>query len=163
MIAAIVAVDEHWGIGFNGQLLESIPEDLKHFRELTITCPIIMGSNTWRSLPNKPLPHRLNVVISHNINKNSTNPLYMKMDLVKEWLLSSEKDIFIIGGGQIYKELLPLCNRVYVTKIYKSHDNVDTYFPNLDELKYEWEVSSEGKILTFHNFHYQFVVYDRIS
>ena len=64
MISAIVAVDENFGIGFNGDLLEHIPEDLKHFKQLTTIKTIIMGRKTWESLPNKPLPDRLNIVVT---------------------------------------------------------------------------------------------------
>ena len=73
-----------------------------------------------------------------------------------------DKDIFIIGGGQIYKELLSLCDRVYVTKIYKDHKNVDTYFPNLDESD-EWAPAACGQLLTYNDLTYQFWQYDRIS
>lgn len=74
----------------------------------------------------------------------------------------NDKDIFIIGGGQIYKELLPLCDRVYVTKIYKDHENVDTYFPNLDESD-EWAPACCSDIRTHNDLSYQFWQYDRIS
>ena len=66
MISAIVAVDENWGIGFNGELLEKIPEDMKHFKELTTNSIVVMGRKTWDSLPIKPLPNRLNMVISRS-------------------------------------------------------------------------------------------------
>ena len=66
MIAAIVAVDNNWGIGYNGELLERIPEDMKYFKELTQNKPIIMGRKTWDSLPKKPLPNRINIIITRN-------------------------------------------------------------------------------------------------
>ena len=64
MIAAIVAVDNDWGIGYNNQLLENIPEDLKRFKELTTGHTVVMGTNTWKSLPKKPLPNRRNIILS---------------------------------------------------------------------------------------------------
>ena len=64
MISAIVAVDNNWGIGYNGNLLEHIPEDLKHFKTITEGHIIIMGRKTWDSLPKKPLPNRVNVIVS---------------------------------------------------------------------------------------------------
>ena len=67
MIAAIVAVDNNWGIGFNGDLLEHIPEDLKYFKTITDGHAIIMGRKTWDSLPKKPLPGRTNIVISSTL------------------------------------------------------------------------------------------------
>jgi dihydrofolate reductase len=75
------------------------------------------------------------------------------------------EDIFIIGGGQIYKELLPLCDRVYVTKIFKSHENVDTYFPDLDEPEMldTWRVTEQSEVKVYDNIMYQFWTYDRIN
>lgn len=172
MISAIVAVDNNWGIGFNGDLLEHIPADLKHFKELTTGHIIVMGSKTWDSLPNKPLKDRLNLVISRQPRK-VLGDMSIRIDMDEidsriihnEWLeengLESD-DYFIIGGGQIYKELLPLCDRVYVTKIYKDHENVDTYFPNLDESD-EWEAFCNGGPLAYKDFSYQFWIYDRIN
>ena len=77
----------------------------------------------------------------------------------------NDKDVFIIGGGQIYKELLPFCDRVYVTKIFKSHDNVDTYFPNLDEPEEwnTWKVVHQSKTKVYNDIMYQFWIYDRIN
>ena len=68
----------------------------------------------------------------------------------------TDKDIFIIGGGQIYKELLPFCDRVYVTKIFKSHENVDTYFPNLDEPEMwnEWKPTNMSETKVYNDIMY---------
>jgi dihydrofolate reductase len=74
----------------------------------------------------------------------------------------NHKEKFIIGGGQIYKELLPFCDRVYVTKICKDHENVDTYFPNLDESP-EWEIDTCTDLQTSGNINYAFLTYNRIS
>ena len=169
MISAIVAVDSNWGIGYNGDLLEHIPEDLKYFKQLTSGNVVVMGRKTWDSLPKKPLPNRLNFVITSQTQNNGC-------DLVNgEWILISMENMifqlennnhdydnyFIIGGGTIYKELLPLCDRVYVTKINKTHENVDSYFPNLDESD-EWAPASCGPIQNYEDFSYQFWQYDRI-
>ena len=75
---------------------------------------------------------------------------------------AEEEEWFIIGGGSIYQQLLPFCDRVYVTKIYKDHDNVDTYFPNLDKSE-EWAPAACGQLLTYNDLTYQFWQYDRIS
>ena len=68
MISAIVAVDNNWGIGYNGNLLEHIPEDLKHFKTITTNHTVVMGSKTWDSLPKKPLLNRINIIISNKGN-----------------------------------------------------------------------------------------------
>ena len=112
MISAIVAVDNNWGIGFNGDLLEHIPEDLKYFKQLTTGHNVLMGRKTWNSLPVKPLPNRGNYIIS------SAEPLIMDKNTIRfqmedalNYLNYTLDDVFIIGGGTIYKELLPYCHK----------------------------------------------------
>lgn len=170
MISAIVAVDNNWGIGYNGELLEKIPEDMKYFKELTTNSVVIMGRKTWDSLPKKPLPNRVNIVITNQtksiIGCDLVNGEYMKLNL-KNLIFQLEHNnnninYFIIGGGQIYKELLPYCEKVYLTKIHKSFDNVDTYFPNLNELD-DWCFKCSYGVKTYKDFTYEFMEYDRIS
>ena len=164
MISAIVAVDNNWGIGYNGDLLEHIPEDLKYFKELTTSHVVVMGSKTWDSLPKKPLKDRLNVVVSNKPRevlgdmsiRIDMEELMMRMIYMKRNALvnpAEEEEWFVIGGGSIYQQLLPFCDRVYVTKIYKDHENVDTYFPNLDESE-EWEAFCNGGPLAYKDFSY---------
>jgi dihydrofolate reductase len=163
MISAIVAVDNNWGIGFNGELLEHIPEDLKYFKELTTGHVVVMGTNTWNSLPIKPLPKRGNIIISSADRLiMCKNTLRLHMEDVIDYFDYTDDDVFIIGGGSIYKQLLPFCDRVYVTKIFKDHENVDTYFPNLDESE-EWAPAMCGNLRTHNDLSYQFWQYDRIS
>ena len=163
MISAIVAVDYNWGIGFNGDLLEHIPEDLKYFKELTSGKhkAVVMGRKTWDSLPKKPLPNRTNIVITNNTNMEGQAEFMDLADAILYFIYNKNDDIFIIGGGQIYEKLLPLCDRVYVTKIYKDHDQVDTYFPNLDKSD-EWGPAMQSALHTHKDLIYQFWQYDRI-
>ena len=166
MISAIVAVDNNWGIGFNGNLLEYIPEDLKYFKTLTTGNTVIMGRKTWESLPKKPLPNRRNVVITNNPdNYDNTNEVsFFTLSQIKVFLLKNKDknlNFFVIGGGAIYKELLPLCDRIYVTKIYKDHENVDTYFPNLDNMD-NWIPKACNSIQTYQDLTYQYWEYDKI-
>ena len=165
MISAIVAIDENWGIGFNGELLEKIPEDMEHFKKLTTDNIVVMGRKTWDSLPNPPLPDRLNIVLSrYYLIPACEHTICMTLESLKYVIDNKDRfseDIFIIGGGQIYKELLPFCERVYITKIFKSHNNVDTYFPTLEQK--EWEITHQSEILTFNDLQYQFLTYDRIN
>lgn len=164
MISAIVAVDTNWGIGFNGDLLEHIPEDLKYFKQLTSGNTIVMGRKTWDSLPRKPLPNRHNLVITKDPSiYELTNEVSFYTLRQIEVLMLKNKNVnyFVIGGGQIYEKLLPLCDRVYVTKIFKDHDQVDTYFPNLDESD-EWAPAMQSALHTYKDLTYQFWQYDRI-
>lgn len=166
MIAAIVAVDENFGIGSNNELLAHIPEDLKNFKKLTENNVIIMGRKTYDSLPNRPLPNRTNVIISsknHGLGDKGT--LFTSMDFVKMFLSTQTSyalaDCFIIGGGSIYKELLPYCEKIYITKIHHSYDNVDTYFPNIDNMP-EWKLSMSSDIREYENIKYQFCIYEKV-
>ena len=162
MISAIVAVNEDWGIGYNNDLLEHIPADLQYFKAVTIGRVVVMGLNTWNSLPKKPLPNRLNIIIEPTEYYKEADESIVHMDL--ETFLTMSKDMgmeyVVIGGGSIYKQLLPYCDRVYVTKIYKKHENVDTYFPNLDETN-EWEAVPIDDMETYKDISYQFWRYDR--
>lgn len=162
MISAIVAVNEDWGIGYNGDLLEHIPADLKYFKTMTVGKTVVMGLNTWNSLPVTPLPDRFNIVIEPTEYYKVPDEPIAHMDL--ETLLNSldDSEFVVIGGGSIYRQLLPYCDRVYVTKIYKKHENVDTYFPNLDESD-EWTSSPIGEPEAYKELTYQFWVYDRKS
>jgi dihydrofolate reductase len=149
--------------------LEKIPEDMKWFRLLTHERTVLMGRKTWDSLPKKPLPDRLNLVITRGERKFDDMTVFIDMEEAKIRVREAAKDPddewFVIGGGQIYKELLPFCDRVYVTKIYTSHENVDTYFPNLDEPEEwnTWKVVHQSKTKIYNNILYQFWTYDRIN
>lgn len=163
MISAIVAVDNNWGIGYNGQLLERVPEDMKHFKALTDDHMIVMGRKTWESLPG-PLSNRFHLILTRNPKNEPIMYDRWFADYAEgiNMMLYHPIDAFIIGGGQIYKKLLPLCDRVYVTKIFKDHENVDTYFPNLDESD-DWTPACCSDIRTYGDLSYQFWEYDRIS
>lgn len=160
MISAIVAVDNNWGIGFNGDLLEHIPEDLKRFKELTFNKVVIMGRKTWDSLPKKPLPNRLNLVITRQGRFIDEMTIFLGLNEIISRLnhLDDEDHWFIIGGGEIYKTLLPFCDNVYVTKIFKTYDKVDTYFPNLDNDS-NWEIIEQSEVKTYKDIQYQFQLY----
>ena len=164
MISAIVAVDNNWGIGFEGQLLEHLPPDMEYFKELTTNHTIMMGKKTWNSLPSHPLPKRANIVITHTGHQDSEMTSFVPMEdaisRIQNWY--DDEELFIIGGGSIYKQLLPLCDRVYVTQILKSHENVDAYFPNLDKSK-EWEIDTCTELREYNGILYAFLTYERVS
>lgn len=165
MISAIVAVDNNYGIGNKNGLLAHIPEDLKLFKELTMNNTVIMGRKTFDSLPVKPLPSRNNIVITSKVNDYTCDyyyndvVLYSNMELAKR-LLTPVNNIFIMGGGTIYRELLPYCQRVYLTKILHNYEEVDTYFPNIDNMP-EWVLTSESEEKEYEGVKYKFCVYDK--
>ena len=164
MISAIVAVDENWGIGYNGDLLAHIPDDLKRFQQLTTNHVVIMGRKTWDSLPNKPLKNRLNLVISsqpRGVLEDMSIRISLEEAKIRLNHLDDDEEWFIIGGGEIYRKFLPQCDRVYVTKILKKFENVDTYFPNLD-ISPNWTPAMISEIYTYKDLSYQFWEYDSI-
>lgn len=169
MISAIVCTDENFGIGCQGKLLDTIPEDMKFFKETTTNKIIIMGRKTYDSLPKKPLPNRTNIIITTKAKKNpkiqNDKTILSNMDSIINWLgkeevINNNNGIFIIGGGTIYKKLLPYCERIYITKILHAYDNVDTYFPNID-IMWEWILTSESEIKEYNGVKYKFCIYDR--
>lgn len=168
MISAIVCVDKNWGIGYQGKLLTHIPDDMKFFKEMTTNNVVIMGRKTYESLTIKPLPNRTNIVVTSKSNniKNEDGTMFVSMEFIKRYLETlspiSPINYYIIGGGQIYKELLPYCHTAYVTKINCSYKNVDTYFPNLDEMK-DWEewIDEDDKNREYYGLEYKFCVYER--
>lgn len=168
-ITAVVCADRNYGIGYNNSLLISIPDDLKHFSRITSGGTVIMGRKTYESLPKAPLPKRKNLVITRNNPTGSPDeplekaPTYVSIDAVKEWLLKkreekAEEKIAVIGGAQIYNELLPYCDYIQITKVFKAFDEVDAYFPNLDDM-YDWELVGAGDIMEYEGIKYQYRKY----
>ena len=168
MVSAIVCIDKNWAIGFDGKLLVNIPEDMRFFREKTTNNVVIMGRKTYDSLSTKPLPNRTNVVITSKIDKpceiSKEGTVFVTMDFVKMFLNTLPKEspinIYIIGGGQIYKELLSYCDKSYVTKVNCGYKEADTYFPNLDEIE-EWEMVEDGEEKMHRGLKYKFCIYEK--
>ena len=157
----IVAVDEAWGIGKDGDLLCRISADMKRFRAMTSGNILILGRKTLESFPNKkPLPNREHIVLT-------CNPAYEGEGVILchsiEELPSvlerfSGKEVFVAGGESIYRQLLPFCEKAYVTKIQATFP-ADTDFPNLDLLP-EWEIVEEEEHEE-RGIKFSFVVYQR--
>jgi len=158
----IVAVDKNWAIGNNNQLLIRIPDDLKNFRQLTEGNVVILGRTTLQTFPNGlPLKNRTNIVITRNEEFKAGDALIAHsieeaVSMAKEY---NSEDVFVIGGGQIYEQLLPFVDTAYVTWIDYSY-NADTYFPNLDKSD-EWVVSEESEEQTYFDVEYYYRKYVR--
>ena len=131
----ILAVDEKWGIGKDGDLLCHLPEDLRYFKEKTMGKTLIMGRVTLESLPGgKGLPGRRNIVLTRDPDYIAENAetVSSEDELWSALTGVRQEDIMVIGGAQIYKTLLPFCDICYVTKIYADLE-ADRFFENLDE------------------------------
>ena len=157
---AVVAVDENWAIGKDGDQLCYISTDLKRFKELTLGHPVILGRRTLATFPGgRPLKGRRNLVLSR---APAFLPEGAEVFRDVESLLSQvPEDSFIIGGESVYKALLPYCDRVYVTKISRSFP-ADTWFPNLDEDP-SWRVDREEPPLEEGGLSFQYVTYERVK
>jgi dihydrofolate reductase len=129
-ISLIVAISKNRAIGKDNKLLWYIPEDLKRFRQLTSGHPIIMGRKTFESI-GKPLPNRTNIIITRDQNYHQDGAIVVHS--LDEALSKAKEiengEIFIIGGGQIYEQALPLANKLYITVIDTHIEDADTYFP----------------------------------
>jgi len=133
MIKAIVHADKEWGIGKDGDMMFSLPCDMKFFRETTTGHTVVMGGKTLRSFPNgKPLKNRVNIVISRGQVRDDCIIVPSYERLFDELKARKNEEIFIIGGGEIYKALLPYCHEALVTKV-EAVGGATVFFPNLDE------------------------------
>ena len=158
---AIVVVDQNWAIGRGGDLLFSLPTDMKRFRSLTLGGTVILGRKTLDSFPGgKPLPRRRNIVITHNVDFNREGvEIVPNPEAALELAAGTEDDkLWIIGGGSVYTALLSRCKRVYLTKVDAVAESPDTFFPNLDKLP-GWEVEHIGEPVEENGVTYHFVEY----
>ncbi|MBO7496089.1 MAG: dihydrofolate reductase [Salinivirgaceae bacterium] len=130
-ISMIVAIDENGGIGLKNNLLAYIPADLKRFKAITTGHNIIMGSNTWLSLPKRPLPDRRNIVITSRSGDEFAGAVPARSIDEAMALLPDGEESFVIGGASIYRQMFPLATRLYLTLIHKKFE-ADTFFPEID-------------------------------
>ncbi len=133
MIIAIVHADREWGIGKGNDMMFSLPKDMKFFRERTMGHTVVMGGNTLRSFPGqKPLKNRENIVLSRGQVCDDCVIVRSYDELKGELKARKNEDIYVIGGGEIYRELLPYCHEALVTKV-DAVGGAEVFFPNLDE------------------------------
>ena len=160
----IVNVDKNWAIGLGSKLLVGIPQDMKYFRSMTTGHVVVMGRKTLESFPeSKPLPNRANIVLTRDQGYQAPGAVVVhSMEELKEELEKySGEEIFVIGGGQIYRELLPLCDKAYVTKVDRAFD-ADVYFPDLDQDP-QWKMTKVSEEQTYFDLEYVFAVYERTA
>lgn len=160
----IAAVDKKWAIGKNGNLLVSIPEDMKLFREETIGKVIVMGRKTFESLPEKRALHdRVNIVITKDMTYEKRDVIVVHSidEALEELKKYSTDDVYIIGGASVYEQFLPYCDTAHITKVDYAYD-ADTYFPNLDKDD-NWKITEVSDEHTYFDICYEFAKYERIQ
>jgi dihydrofolate reductase len=134
LLSLIAAIDKDRGLGKDNQLLCHLPADLRHFKALTLGKPIIMGRKTYLSI-GKPLPGRLNIVLSHTLSDIPGVTVVDSLSKALE-LTADVPEVMIIGGAVLFKEALPLAHRIYLTLIHALLE-ADVHFPAID--KHHWE------------------------
>lgn len=158
----IAAVDKNWGIGNNGKLLISIPEDMKFFRETTMGNVVVMGKNTLLSFPNGlPLKNRVNIVLTSDSQFTARDAIIVHgmeeaMEEIKKY---NTENVYVIGGASVYEQMLDYCDRAYITFIDYEYA-ADTYFPNLDK-RGEWIMTEESEEKTYFDVEYYFRTYEK--
>lgn len=160
MISIIVAVAENGVIGDQNTLLWHISEDLKHFKALTTGHPVVMGRKTYESL-GRPLPNRTNVVVSR---QQIEIPGCTVVHSLEEALVlfPADEEVFVIGGAQIYEQALPLADRFYLTRVFRSYEG-DTRFPQWDEGAWRLTACESFSSGTQYPYPFAFETYERRS
>lgn len=160
----IACADPNWGIGFEGHLLARIPEDLRFFKEMTMGNVVIMGRKTLESLPGgQPLGGRENFVVTHNLSYQArgASVVHSIQGLLQGLAPYGGRDIYVIGGGEIYRQMLDFCDTAYITRI-SNACQADVFFPDLDERE-EWELAFSGpeQVSAANGMKYRFLTYKR--
>ncbi|MBD9158504.1 MAG: dihydrofolate reductase [Clostridiales bacterium] len=162
MLSIIVAKAKNNIIGKNNELVWHLPEDLKHFKELTTGHTIIMGRKTYESL-GKPLPNRKHIIFSQNpdfkVHEENVQVVHSLLEI--QDLIEGKEEAFVIGGAMIYNFLMPYVKKMYVTEIKQEFDG-DAFFPIIDSE--EWKETSRTKGIKNeeNNLDYDFVTYEKI-
>lgn len=156
----IVAADENWGIGKDGGLLTHLPGDLKYFKEKTTGKVVVMGRATLESLPGgKPLPQRTNIILTRDASfqKEGCIIVHSMQQLLTECAKYDPEDVMIIGGEQIYMQLIRQCERLFITKIFASFD-ADKHIMNVDKMQ-SFVLACESDVMEENGICYQFLEY----
>jgi len=164
IISLIVAASTNNVIGKDNRLLWHLPNDMKFFKNTTWGMPVVMGRKTYDALAGEPLPGRFNFVITRNGDWDPHNAKAVVVaDLAAALRLAAEtdcKETFVIGGGQIYAEAMPLADRIYMTRVHTILGG-DTYFPVIDGQQWELTDNKDFPVDEKHAFAYSFQLWER--
>ena len=158
MISIIVAVAENMGIGKGNNLLWQLPSDLKHFKAITMGKSVVMGKNTWFSLPKRPLPGRRNIVLTDLAGETfeGAESVYSIAEAVSK--CEGDDEYIIMGGGSVYRQFMPLADKLYITEVAQTAE-ADVFFPTIDPKEWQ-EISRESHL--DEEIPYSYVEYERI-
>lgn len=160
-ISLLVAAAENNAIGKDNKLLWHLPTDLKFFKDTTWGMVVVMGRKTYESV-DKPLPGRVNIVITRNADWKRSD-VQVASNLEEAIVLADAtncKEIFIIGGGEIYKQAMPIANRIYMTRVHATLEG-DTFFPVIDTENWERKKKNDFFKDEKHAYDYSFEVWEK--
>ncbi len=159
-ISIIVAIAQNNAIGKDNQLLWHIPQDLKRFKALTTGHTIVMGKRTFESLPVRPLPNRRSVVIT-DIKGEKIDGCEMAYSISEAIdLMEDGRENFVIGGGMVYKQFMPLAHKLYLTIVRKDFE-ADTFYPEIDFSEWNEIERQDFEAVENLGFDYSYITYER--
>lgn len=141
----ILVMDNDCAIGRNGGLLCSLPADMKHFRETTKGAAIIMGRKTYESFPKRPLPDRENIVLSRSVSELDGARVFGDIDSLLDYVKTLTGKVFVIGGGEVYKQLAPYCGEALITRLYENMGG-DVFFEDIGRDP-EWKLTDSSFVV----------------
>ncbi|MEW5552371.1 dihydrofolate reductase [Peribacillus frigoritolerans] len=157
MISLIVAMDQNRVIGKNNKLPWHLPADLQYFKKVTMGHPIVMGRKTFESI-GRVLPGRENVIVTRNQEFKAEGCVVLHdIAQIKMFADNHEEEVFVIGGAEIFKEILPFTDRLYITEIHETFEG-DTFFPEIDENEWDEIFSNQGSIDEKNRFAHDFII-----
>jgi len=161
-LSIIVSIAKNSCIGGNNTLLWKQSNDLKRFKELTTGKIVIMGQNTYDSLPIKPLPNRTNIVITDDPEQvfEDCVTAHSIEDAIQKSVYHTDDEVFIIGGGSIYKQFMPYSNKLYITRIDADIEG-DTYFTDIDEDEWTIMFKERHEKDEKNQYNYTYEIYER--
>ena len=157
----IACADREWGIGRDSKLLFNIPEDMEFFKNATKGKTVVMGRKTFESLRIKPLPGRRNIVLTRSeiFSFEDTETVHSLTELFSLLENTPKNDVFVIGGSNVYRQLLKYCNTAYITKVF-SYGKADSFIADFDKLS-DWKTECASEIMDSNGIEFQFVKYVR--
>lgn len=158
----VAAVDQNWAIGMKNRLLVRIPEDMDGFRRRTVGKVIVMGRRTLEGFPGgQPLAQRTNIILTRKRNFKAKGAVIVHSigELMADLAQYDSGDVYVVGGEQVFRQLLDACDTAYITKLDYSYQ-ADAHFPDLDKNE-EWEITAESGEHTYFSLEYKFVKYER--
>lgn len=166
MISLIVAKAQNNAIGKGNRMPWHISGDLRYFKKVTTGHPVVMGYNTWVSLGARPLPGRTNMVISRNHTLQSGSgalcfPSLESVFAAADHVMPEGEEIFIIGGGQLYRAALPFADRLYITEVETVIEDAEVFFPEIDPVRWKLESRSERMYDEKSGYYYSFLIFTR--